>query len=250
MKLEQLRNAGGKIWLNIASSTYPLEHFANLDNHIAMRVLDLPVLLPLVPRRWRGLIDQYRQARRKAPMFRHDCRRRLPVPDHSVDHVLCSHFLEHVFPDEAGLILKDFHRVLKPGGRYGFTTWYGPDKSPLFHIILQAINEYGTMDVGLPPSPPPFKFAEPEACSQALKSMGFVGIEHREIPIEFRVATGSFMDFLRRFAVRIVMVLERQDEEAKLAIEAAIEQNLQRFDHDGINAVPMPAVMVSAQKPT
>lgn len=115
MKLEQLRNANGNIWLNVASSTYPLEHFANLDNHIAMRVLDFPVLLPLVPRRWRGLVEQYRQARHKAPMFRHDCRKRLPVPDHSVDHVLCSHFLEHVFPDEASLILKDFYRALKPG---------------------------------------------------------------------------------------------------------------------------------------
>ncbi|NNE24802.1 MAG: methyltransferase domain-containing protein [Rhizobiales bacterium] len=112
----QLQNAYGKVWLNIASSTYPLEHFANLDNHIAMRVLDYPFLLPLVPRRWRGLVEQYREARRKAPMFRHDCRKRLPLPDASVEHVLCSHFLEHVFPDEAAGILKDFDRVLKPGG--------------------------------------------------------------------------------------------------------------------------------------
>ena len=115
MTPEELRNSHGRIWLNIASSTYPLEHFANLDNHIAMRVLDYPFLEPLVPRRWRGLVDQYRQARQKAPMFRHDCRKQLPLPQASVDHVLCSHFLEHVFPDEELVILKYIHRVLKPG---------------------------------------------------------------------------------------------------------------------------------------
>ena len=111
----EFKNAHGKVWLNIASSTYPLEDFANLDNHIAMRVLDYPFLLPLVPRRSRGLVEQYREARLKASMLRHDCRKPLPLPDSSVDHVLCSHFLEHVFPDEAAAILKDFHRVLKPG---------------------------------------------------------------------------------------------------------------------------------------
>jgi hypothetical protein len=58
------------------------------------------------------------------------------------------------------------------------------------------------------------------------------------------------MDFLRRFGVRIVMVLERQSEEAKASIEKTIEQKLQRFDHHGINVVPLPALMVSAQKPT
>ena len=116
--------------------------------------------------------------------------------------------------------------------------------------MLQAISEHGTMDVGLPPSPPPFRFSASEACYQALQSLGFVGVELRELPVEFRVVAGTFMDFLRRFGVRIVMVLERQSEEAKTAIEAAIEQNLQRFVHDGTIVVPIPAVLVSAQKPT
>ncbi|MEM9062635.1 MAG: class I SAM-dependent methyltransferase [Pseudomonadota bacterium] len=116
MNLDDLRNNQGKIWLNVASSTYPIEDFANLDNHIFLTVLAYPFLIPLVPKRNRNMLEKYREATQKAKMHRHDCRKRLPLPDASVDHILCSHFLEHVFPDEAGEILTDFRRVLKPGG--------------------------------------------------------------------------------------------------------------------------------------
>jgi predicted SAM-dependent methyltransferase len=48
--------------------------------------------------------------------IKHNCRKPLPFPSDSVDHILSSHFLEHVFPSEAEKIIKDFHRVLKKGG--------------------------------------------------------------------------------------------------------------------------------------
>lgn len=44
------------------------------------------------------------------------CRKPLPFDDDTVDHILCSHFLEHVFPSEVDKIILDFKRVLKSGG--------------------------------------------------------------------------------------------------------------------------------------
>ncbi|MEM7211596.1 MAG: class I SAM-dependent methyltransferase [Pseudomonadota bacterium] len=116
MKIDDLRNSQGKIWLNVASSSYPIEDFANLDNHIFPTLLAYPFLLPLVPKRNQNLLEKYRAATQKAKMHRHDCRKPLPLAAGTVDHILCSHFLEHVFPDEATAILGDFRRVLKPGG--------------------------------------------------------------------------------------------------------------------------------------
>jgi SAM-dependent methyltransferase len=115
MRLDKLRNDKGEIWLNVASSHYALVGFINLDNHVFLYALDYPVLLPFIPRKNKDLLEVYRQARNKAALVRHDCRKRLPVPDASVDHILCSHFLEHVYPDEAVEILGDFKRALKPG---------------------------------------------------------------------------------------------------------------------------------------
>lgn len=44
----------------------------------------------------------------------------LPLPDDSVDYVVCQEGIEHV-PDQLGL-LNEFNRVLKPGGRLLLTT--------------------------------------------------------------------------------------------------------------------------------
>lgn len=115
--LDRYRNAQGKIWVNVASSIYVLKEFVNIDNHVFMRFLGVyPFVKYLVPKRYRPMFEQYREARAKATVLRRDCRRPLPFPDGSVDHILCSHFLEHIFREEAVAILKDFRRALKPGG--------------------------------------------------------------------------------------------------------------------------------------
>lgn len=115
--LDSYRNSQGKIWLNVASSTYVFKEYVNLDNHIFLRTLCLYSLFKkLFPQKYRELHDKLLEARKNALLIRHDCRKPLFFPDNSVDHILCSHFLEHVFPDEMDSIVRDFYRVLKPEG--------------------------------------------------------------------------------------------------------------------------------------
>lgn len=117
MDVQKLRNDQGRIWLNVASSVGVLEGFANLDNSIFLRLLPLyPVLRFVLRPGHRELIEKYRDARARTTLVRHDCRKPLALPDAVADHVLCSHFLEHVSASEVPPILSDFHRVLKPGG--------------------------------------------------------------------------------------------------------------------------------------
>lgn len=40
----------------------------------------------------------------------------IPLPDESVDFIYSSHWLEHLFRDDAERLLREAHRVLKPGG--------------------------------------------------------------------------------------------------------------------------------------
>ena len=47
-----------------------------------------------------------------------DLRRRLPFSDSSVDCCYSEHFLEHLYPEEAELHLKEVRRILKPRGVY------------------------------------------------------------------------------------------------------------------------------------
>lgn len=110
------QNSQGKIWLNVASSIYVVDDFVNLDNHALLALLPVYSFVKrIIPTRYRSIIEAYQAATCKARLIRHNCCKRLPLPDNSVDHILCSHFLEHVYPTQAECILKDFRRVLKPG---------------------------------------------------------------------------------------------------------------------------------------
>lgn len=42
---------------------------------------------------------------------------RLPWPDAAFDAVVCGDVIEHVVPEDAGAMLREIHRVLRPGGR-------------------------------------------------------------------------------------------------------------------------------------
>lgn len=114
---DKFRNSKGQVWLNVASSVYVLEDFVNLDNHLFIRFINYHGLAKkILPSKYHGLLGSYHEASKKAKLLKHDCRKPLKFPDASVDHILCSHFLEHVFPEDRTNILNDFMRVLKPGG--------------------------------------------------------------------------------------------------------------------------------------
>ena len=112
-----LKNSSGKIWVNVASSTHTLDEFINLDNHVFLLLAKFErAAKVLMPRKYHGVLGMYAEVSRRNIVVRHDCRKPLPFADGSVDHILCSHFLEHVYRDEARQILGDYYRALKSGG--------------------------------------------------------------------------------------------------------------------------------------
>lgn len=114
---KKLKNKYGKVWLNVASNIYVLEDFINLDNHIFLKYLNLfKIISPFFNKDKQKMILSFNEANKRTKMLVHDCRKKLKFKDNSVDHILCSHFLEHVFSDEMKNILIDFHRALKSGG--------------------------------------------------------------------------------------------------------------------------------------
>ena len=114
-------NEQGQLWVNVASSIYTIKDFVNFDNNPYLYAYPLyrlckPILKPILPAFPLKILNGIEDAKRVAPLLKHDCRKPLPFPKQSVDHILCSHFLEHVYPDEADNILHDFLRILKVGG--------------------------------------------------------------------------------------------------------------------------------------
>lgn len=91
-------------WNHVDFSTYAL-----LRNHMRLARLLRGV----------GLISDLRWSRlcgMKARVTRHDLRKGIPWGDGVFDFVYHSHFLEHLYSEDALAMLKECYRVLKPNG--------------------------------------------------------------------------------------------------------------------------------------
>lgn len=115
--LETLRNKEGKLWLNVGSGSYAMPEFVNIDNSTYLQLLPLyPVLKPFIGQRRCSGFEGYRKAVKVAPYLTFDCGKPLPLPAESVDHILTSHFLEHIYKADAENVVRGFYRILKRGG--------------------------------------------------------------------------------------------------------------------------------------
>lgn len=167
------RNRHGQLWLNIASSAHVLPEYVNLDNSIYFRLEPfLPVLRHVLRAAHARDLERYRAAQHRAQVVLHDCRRPLPFPSESVDHILCSHFIEHVYPDEAGVILQDFHRVLRPGGTLHVIV---PNLAELVRAYVDGSSSADALveaTILTSPRRPSLRF-------RVLEFLGFEGLRHR-----------------------------------------------------------------------
>jgi hypothetical protein len=141
--------------------------------------------------------------------------------------------------------------VLKSGGSFAFTVWVGPERHAFFGLVTEAMQAHANMDVGLPPAPPMFRFADPPECRRSLEQAGFASIMVKELPLVWRVpSVDKVLEFLLKSAVRNGMILERQTREARERIHKAVLEGAERFRRGKDDyEVGWPAVLASARKP-
>jgi ubiquinone/menaquinone biosynthesis C-methylase UbiE len=104
--------------------------------------------------------------------FRAGDAERLDVADQRFDVVLCASAL-FLVPDMLAA-LREWHRVLKPGGQVGFSGFGPTFLQPLRDLWEARLRQYG---VSLPTPSPGQRLAEPETCRRLLHEAGFVQLE-------------------------------------------------------------------------
>ena len=170
----------------------------------------------------------------------------LPFGDAHFDRVICNFGLYHL--PEPDLAIAEAARVLRPDGVYAFTTWCGPDVSPLFRIVPEAIQAHGKMDVGLPPAPPPFRLADRTESMRVMAATGFSDVSFVDVPAVFECKRDEVIDFLEKSTVRLTMLLQAQSSAARSAIHQAIREKLATFATQDRLRLPMPAILVRGVK--
>jgi ubiquinone/menaquinone biosynthesis C-methylase UbiE len=105
--------------------------------------------------------------------FREGDAQELPVRDASYDRVLMNFGLLHLsLPERA---CAEAFRVLRSGGKFGFTIWAEPHENPGGKIVNDAIEAHADLNVEMPEGPSKFLCADKEECRKILERDGFDG---------------------------------------------------------------------------
>ena len=181
--------------------------------------------------------------------FREGDAQNLPFAESSFDRVVANFALLHLADPERACA--EACRVLKPGGKFGFTTWAHVAENPFVKLVDDAIQAHANLDVDLPPGPPYYLFAGPEEFRKALERAGFDGssMTFKVHTIDWNVPTARFVfDAERNAGVRTAGLLARQTPEQLSAIQSAIERAVRVYAQGDGFAIPKAAYIVAARK--
>jgi ubiquinone/menaquinone biosynthesis C-methylase UbiE len=173
----------------------------------------------------------------------------LAFEDGNFDRVLMNFGLLHVsHPEKA---CAEACRVLKRGGKFGFTVWAGPERNPGAKIINDAIEAYANLNVGLPEGPPKYLYGERDECRQVLTRAGFDGasMSYETRTVEWHLPdAGYYFEAERNAGVRTAGILARQSPERLEAIRIALENGIKQYATGNEFALPMAANVIVVSK--
>jgi ubiquinone/menaquinone biosynthesis C-methylase UbiE len=181
--------------------------------------------------------------------FREGDAQNLPFADGSFDRVLANFALLHL--SDPGRACAEGCRVLKRGGRFGFTVWAEAADNPYAQLIDDAINAHADLSVNLPSGPPYYLYKTKEDFRQALERAGFDGasMTHAIHRIEWIVPTPGYpFEAELNAGVRTAGFLAAQPAERLGAIRAAIEEKVKQYAKGDYFAIPKAAYIIAAVK--
>ena len=112
-------NASTKINLGCGMTVH--KDWCNVDGSLNALISKLPKFLIMIAYSLTGARKsftkkEYGEILSSNNFVHHDLRYGLPFNEGKATHIFTSHFLEHIYPEQAKLLLKDAYKVLQKGG--------------------------------------------------------------------------------------------------------------------------------------
>lgn len=105
------------------------------------------------------------------------------IADASVDAVTLAFAL--MFSPDPAKVLREVHRVLKPGSHFALCVWDEPAKNPFFTTMLGAVGQALQLPAPPPGAPGPFALSAAGHLEQLLRDAGFSSIAAAAKPFAF-----------------------------------------------------------------
>ncbi|MFY9328467.1 MAG: methyltransferase domain-containing protein [Georgfuchsia sp.] len=113
---------------------------------------------------------------------------KLDLPDSSFDAVLCR--LGLMYMPEPVTALREWRRVLRPGGRVAVAVFSTPDRNSWGAVPASIIRRRAQLPPPVPGQPGPFSLGGPGVLAGIFNQAGFANPEIRTVPVPHRI-TGA-----------------------------------------------------------
>jgi len=195
-------------------------------------------------------IDMVDEAKRRFPalLFRQADAEALPYADRTFDAVAIG-FGVHHFPFPARALV-EARRVLRTGGRLGFTVWASVDEHMIQKVVVDAVRDTGNLEVALPVSPAG-AISDIPTCLRLLREVGFDTRESRAEKLVSRASVETarhLIDLLNVGTVRMSAVIRSQPANKAASLIAAVELAIERYREGGVFKIPAVAILAVAVK--
>jgi 2-polyprenyl-3-methyl-5-hydroxy-6-metoxy-1,4-benzoquinol methylase len=180
---------------------------------------------------------EFRQASAESPGF----------PAESFDVVVANFVLQHVGDLERTLAA--LAKLLRPGGRIGFTNWTFPEGSLQWVFSSVAGQIAASEGVMLPPGPDLQLIENPARISDLLAAVGFKDAAVQALTRPFLLADEEQLwDVMTQAAVRSAAMIERMSESGIAAVRAGVRRRLEGFRTSEGYSVTLNAQLTTALK--
>ena len=173
----------------------------------------------------------------------------LPYELCSIDAITCAFGLLHMEDPQAAV--NEAFRVLKAGGRYAFTLWFGPDDgNELFSILQDVISRLATALYAVPEDWTRMRDADPRVCEEICQKAGFQAPIYKRLPITWHPSSAKqAVDHLQKLSVRTKMIFDHQSSMIQAHIVDAIIGAVEARRVNESLSLAWPALLTVAQKP-
>jgi SAM-dependent methyltransferase len=171
----------------------------------------------------------------------------MPFPDGTFDAVVSNFGIHHVPRPERALA--EALRVLRPGGRFAFTTWAAPEQNIAWRLLFDAIRVHGDPYAAKAP-PSGGNLVTIAAVLELLHAAGFAGTQVEPVRRAWVVADPrDLVRALARGTVRTAALITAQPADVMPTIEVAVGGAAAKYRREDGFAVPIVALLGQGTKP-
>ena len=172
---------------------------------------------------------------------------KLDLPDASFDAVICR--LGLMYMPHPVTALREWRRVLKPGGRVAVVVFSTPDRNPWGAVPASIIRSRAQLPPPVPGQPGPFSLGAPGVLDGIFREAGFAAPEIQAVPAPHRTANAAeYIRVTREAFGGFNAMMGRLPPQERDSVWDEVEASMRSFESPGGFEAPGECLVAAARK--